>query len=103
MSMWQQLEATIAESVGATMDARGRGFASATEAWGEIKKTLDSAKKAQAELGKLHDETWQQIITKNEDGITAMLREFYRAAANQAANLVQLAAMSKIAMELTDE
>ena len=32
-----------------------------------------------------------------------MLREFYRAATNQAANLVQLAALSKIAMELTDE
>lgn len=103
MSMWQQLDATIAESVGATMDARGRGFASATEAWGEIKKTLDSAKKAQTELGKLHDETWQQIIKENEDGITAMLREFYRAATNQAANLVQMAALSKIAMELTDE
>lgn len=103
MSMWQQLDATIAESVSATMDARGRGFASATEAWGELKKTLDSAKKAQQELGKLHDETWQQILTKNEDGIKAMLREFYKDAANQAAKLVHLAALSKIAMELTDE
>lgn len=46
---------------------------------------------------------WQQILTKNEDGITAMLQEFSRAATNQAANLVQLAALRKIAMELTDE
>ena len=103
MSMWQQLDATIAESVGETMDARGRGFGSATEAWGEIKKTLDAAKKAQTEISKLHTETWDQIVRDNWDGTTAMLREFYRAATNQAANLVQLAALSKIAMELTDE
>jgi len=92
------LQAAIAEAMAGTLYERGRNFASDREAWAEFKERIETTKKAQGDIEKLHKEMWDAVKDRNEDAFTALAQELGRASAQLAEEWAQTAALAKIAV-----
>ena len=79
--------------------ARGRGYASDSEAWAEMKAVLDRTIEKQKTAKKLHDALWTSIIDMNDDEFYVTLQELERSALALAGEFVNIAAQCSIAQD----
>lgn len=78
---------------------RARGFASAGEAWAELKGCLETLKKQADAAEKLHKEMWESIKEENDDAFSAYCAELERCGASLAVEWIRAAALARIAWE----
>lgn len=98
-----EMQAAVAGHLDNVMDERGRGFASDREAWAELKVRLEAASAAAKNVDKLHKEMWDEVKSGNGDAVCALEQELSRAAERIAQAWVDVAAMARIAVEMTEE
>lgn len=97
------MQAAMAELVDGIIKERGRGFASDQEAWAELKKRMENIASNTKDTEKVLKEMWDSVKDGNGDAFSALVHEMERAAMLNAMDWAEIAAMAKIAVELTEE
>ena len=97
------MQAAMAELVDGVVKERGRGFASDQEAWAELKKRMENIASNTKDTEKVLKEMWGAVKDGNGDAFSALVQEMERAAVLNAMDWAEIAAMAKIAVELTEE
>ena len=82
----------------AHLDERGRGFASAPEAWAELKKQMELLASGTKDTEKAHKEMWDAVKEQNEDAFSALAGQMSRAAVQLAAEWIRAAALAEWAI-----
>ena len=85
------IEATRADALLGILKERGRGFASDSETWAELRLTLDTIKSEVGDIEKVHKEMWSAF--------SALCQEFERSAARLAGDWARASVMAKISLE----
>jgi len=93
------IEATRADALLSVLKERGRGFASDSESWAELRLMLETIKREVGDIEKVHKEMWSAVSDRNTDAFSALLQEFERASARLAGDWARASVMSKIALE----
>ena len=97
-----EVQSDVANTLSDIMEERGRGYASNHESWSCLKEQLEKAKATVADIEKLHKEMWDAVRNRNAEVFHVLAAEFERSSRFLAMEWIMTAAMSKIAMELTD-
>lgn len=93
------IEATRADALLGILKERGRGFASDSETWAELRLTLDTIKSEVGDIEKVHKEMWSAVKDRNGDAFSALCQEFERSAARLAGDWARASVMAKISLE----
>lgn len=102
-ALYDEMQAVTAGHIDSVMAERGRGFASDREAWAELKARLETAAAAEKNVDKLHKEMWDEVKKGNSDAVCIIAQEIERAAEHIAQSWVEVAAMARISVEMTEE
>lgn len=73
-------QAAHAELLAATLEERGRGFASDREAWALLKESIENVETRMKVIKELHKDMWSAVKDHNEDAFCALSSEFQRSA-----------------------
>lgn len=68
------IEATRADALLGILKERGRGFASDSETWAELKMALETIAKDTKDIGAVHTEMWAAVKDRSEDAFAALLQ-----------------------------
>ena len=93
------VEAMRADALLGILKERGRGFASDSETWAELRLSLTNLEKQTKNIKKVHDEMWAAVEDRNEDAFSALCQEFERAAATLSGEWARASVLAKIALE----
>ena len=93
------VEATRADALLGILKERGRGFASDSETWAELRLSLTLLKKQTSDIEKVHNEMWEAMKDGNGDAFSALCQEFERSAARLSGDWVRASVLAKIALE----
>ena len=93
------VEAMRADALLGILKERGRGFASNSETWAELRLALDVLKKQTGDIEKVHKEMWEAVKDRNLDAFSALCQEFERSAAALCGDWVRASVLAKIALE----
>lgn len=91
------MQAAEADLIEGILADRGRGFASAREAWAQEKEIIENAEKMLKSIKDIHKEMWSAVVEKNEDAFCALCSELQRAATRISMEWITASAMAKIA------
>lgn len=93
------VESMRADALLGILKERGRGFASDSETWEELRLSLTNLEKQTKNIKKVHDEMWAAVEDRNEDAFSALCQEFERAAATLSGEWARASVLAKIALE----
>ena len=93
------VESMRADALLGILKERGRGFASDSETWAELRLSLTNLEKQTKNIKKVHDEMWAAVEDRNEDAFSALCQEFERAAATLSGEWARASVLAKIALE----
>jgi len=92
------LDSVCTDTMVAIVNDRGRGYASDSEAWAEIRATLERVKEKLKDAEDCHKEMWKSIKSGDEDACSALCQQLYRELALCGQLGVQGSAMCRIAV-----
>ena len=98
LSVYSSIGACCTDAMVATVNDRGRGFASDREAWAEQKILLEQIKEKLKDAEACHKEMWQSIKSGEEDACAALCQQLGKELASCAALAVQGSAVCQIAV-----
>lgn len=93
------VEAVRADALLGILKERGRGFASDSETWAELRLALTLIKKQTSDIEKVHNAMWETVKDRNGDAFSAFCQEFERSAAALSGDWVRASVLAKIALE----
>lgn len=93
------VESMRADALLGILKERGRGFASDSETWAELRLSLTNLENQTKNIKKVHDEMWDAVKDRNQDAFSALCQEFERAAATLSGEWARASVLAKIALE----
>lgn len=93
------VESMRADALLGILKERGRGFASDSETWAELRLSLTNLENQTKNIKKVHDEMWDAVKDRNPDAFSALCQEFERAAATLSGEWARASVLAKIALE----
>lgn len=93
------VEAMRADALLGILKERGRGFASDSETWAELRLALAVLEKQTSDIKKVHNEMWEAVKDRNPDAFSALCQEFERSAATLCGDWARASVLAKIALE----
>lgn len=98
VDVYSSVSACAADAMIATVNDRGRGFASDREAWAEAKILLERVKEKLKDAEDCHKEMWKSIKSGEDDACTALCQQLGKELATCAALAVQGSAVCQLAV-----
>lgn len=99
--LYRNVEMTVGGICCTLYETRGRGYASAHEAWAAIRQLTE--KVGIKELSKLEGDIWNAAKEGNSDAYTAYLDALQRLAIQNAWDMLVLAGKARLAIERTGQ
>ena len=93
------IEATCGDALLGVLKERGRGFASDSETWAELRLMLEQIKTEVKGIENVHKEMREAVKDRNGDAFSALCQELERSAARIAGDWIRASVMAKIALE----